>query len=59
MCRLVGQTTEVSLQSDATRENLNPRPLLLRVSYVTYSMELSPSGETNRFSATQEIPHIE
>jgi hypothetical protein len=25
---------------------------------VTYSMEQSPSGEADRFSASQEIPHI-
>jgi hypothetical protein len=27
-------------------------------SLMTYSMEHSPSRETNRFSASQEIPHI-
>jgi hypothetical protein len=25
---------------------------------LTYSMDQSPSGETNRFSASQEIPRI-
>ena len=56
--RLVGQTNEVSLQSYTNTDNVNPRPHSLKVSYVTYSMEQSPSREANRSSASQEIPRI-
>jgi hypothetical protein len=45
-------TTEVQNRKDLDPQNLFNSYLL------TYYMEQSPSWETNRFSASQEIPRI-